>query len=92
MTFNRTHCPILITLSLRTSLKTTNIPYISTTVSFNNGNIYGTQERKHIYALMDCGLSKNTTGCHIRDAIEAHNIEIGFSGLLFTNNLPALIH
>ena len=31
----------------------------------NNGNIYGTQGRKHIYALMDHGYSKNTTGNHL---------------------------
>ena len=34
----------------------------------------------------------NTTGYHLRDSIESHNIEIRYSGPLFTKNTPNLIH
>ena len=59
-------------------------------LGLNNGNLYGTQGKKHIHALMDHGYIINTTGHHLRDLTESHKLEIGCSGKIFSNNLPAL--
>ena len=39
---------------------------------------------------MDFGKSDDITGKHIRDAIEAHKLEVGYSGTILENNLLIL--
>ena len=62
----------------------------SSHLGLNNGNLYVTQGRKHIYSLMDFGKSDDITGKHIRDGVEVHKLEAGLVGTLFKNNLPIL--
>ena len=59
-------------------------------LGLNNGTIYGTQGKRHIYDLTDHESSYTTTGNHLRDMIESHKIYIGYSGPIFTENFQAL--
>ena len=59
-------------------------------LGMNSRSLYGTNGEKHIRALTNFGTNNSITGHHIRDGIEAHKLELGFSVPLLYNNINSL--
>ena len=71
-----------------TQIHTVYGPYLL--IGFKNVSLYGTQGLKYILALMNLGKIDCIIGQHLRDSIEAHKLDIFWSGTLLTNNFPPL--
>ena len=93
-------CKYIESIALCTALKASGFPPNaqidivagpSSLLILKNRSLYGTQGSKHILVLMNLGKSDCITGQHLRDSIEAHKLEIGCSGYLFSNNIFPLL-
>ena len=55
-------------------------------LGLNNSTIYKTQGLKHIMDIINFGKTDSITGKQLRASLEITDLEVGFSGPLFTNN------
>ena len=59
-------------------------------LGLNNGSLYGTQGKKHLYVILNESRADSITVNNIRDIIKAYKLELGLPQYIFRNCLPPL--